>query len=612
MNAVRSFALLALTVPLMAAIALPLDANAAQATAPAAVAPAQKPATFSTQSLTFGATAFAPEGVRATVYLPPGYAQGSARLPVLYLNDGQDREAVGLAGTLARLLGDGTIRPLIVVAIDMPKDRMGAYGLSDRRGGRSLVAQTRFGPVGTHADAYSQWLVDTLVPAIDAKFRTKATPDARALLGWSLGALNAFNLGWQYPEMFGRIGAFSPSFWLSTERGDADAVQRTRLAQRMVDGATPRNGARWFFAVGTQEDKDDRDGDGVNDAIDDTRDLIEGWHIGAKDALKGLRQQGYSINLDHAAHPNRADVALFTLDGGEHNQASWARMLPVFLTWAYAVHAPPLQATGRVESWQDVPSRFVAARNVDVWLPPSYGKHPGRRYPVIYMHDGQNLFDPALSYIGVDWDIDGAMTQLIARRRVREAIVVGVSNTPARGLEYMPRKAITGDSLSFGGADEPPIPTVAFRSDDYLRFLTQELKPFIDDSYATLPGREDTMVMGSSLGGLISAYAMSEYPDVYGGAACVSTHWPAGDGIVIDYLATHLPDPKTHRIYFDHGTATLDAAYAPYQQRMDAVMREAGYRKGRNWVTRAFEGAEHSERAWRERVEIPLEFLLGR
>ena len=574
------------------------------ATLPAAavepLAPGRVQGELQLQTLALEPTGFAPEGLRATVYLPPDYAQSQRRYPVLYLNDGQERDAVGLQATLQRLIGAGVVRAPIVVAIDMPRDRMAAYGLSDREAGTSLVAQTKYGPVGTQAHAYSEWIVRTLVPLVDARYRTHTTPDARAIAGWSLGGLNAFNLGWQYPEVFGRAGAFSPSFWLSAERGDADAVQRTRLAQRMIDRSEPRNGARWFFAVGTDEETDDRDGDGVNDAIDDTRDLVEGWNIGRPDALKGLRQAGYSIDVDHARRATRADVALHVMPGGRHEQASWARMLPRFLQWAYAVHAPGLKATGHVDSYQDVPSAYVPARNVDVWLPPSYAKHPQRRYPVLYMHDGQNLFDPALAYTGIDWDMDGAMTRLIGEGTVREAIVVAISNTPLRGREYMPAKAVPAQARA------------RLLSDEYLRFVVEELKPAIDATYRTHADRADTFVMGASMGGLISAYAMAEHPQVFGGAGCVSTHWPADDGVVIDYLSTHLPDRRTHRFYFDHGTATLDASYAPYQARMDELLERAGWRRGRDFTSREFPGAEHNERAWRDRVDVPLRFLLGR
>jgi predicted alpha/beta superfamily hydrolase len=327
---------------------------------------------------------------------------------------------------------------------------------------------------------------------------------------------------------------------------------------------------------------------------------------------KGLRQLGYSVNLDHATQPQRADAVLSVLEGGQHNQASWAKMLPGFLRWAYAVHAPAIKATGTLESWQDVPSAHVAARNVDVWLPPGYATSPNKHYPVLYMHDGQNLFDPSLSYYTqTDWGVDEAMTKLTAEGRVRETIVVGIWNTPLRLQEYMPRKPVNSGTLPIGVEGMGELPASSIVSDAYLAFLVDELKPFIDKTYRTKPGRDDTFVMGSSMGGLISLYAVAEYPRVFGGAGAVSTHWPIGNGVVIDWLATHLPDPRTHRLYFDHGTATLDAQYAPFQQRMDAIVRARGYVEGRNFMTRVFEGAEHSERAWRQRVDVPLQFLLG-
>ena len=555
-----------------------------------------------------------PTPLRVRVLLPPDYdARAAIGYAVLYVNDGQDLEAVALQPTLAALQAEGTIRTPIVVAIDMPPDRMGAYGFFDRDKSRSLVAETRYGPVGTHAFAYAEWLARTLVPLVDARYRTRTTPDARAILGWSLGAAQAFSMGWQYPDVFARVGAFSPSLWLSAERADADAVQRTRLAQTMVANGQPRWGVRQYFAVGTAEERDDRDGDGVNDALDDARDLAAGWHEGDVLRLKGLRQLGHGVNLDHATHATRADVALAVLEGGEHNQASWARMLPGFLRWAYAVRAPDITATGTVHGYQDVPSAHVGARTVDVWLPPGYDAHPRKRYPVLYMHDGQNLFDPSLSfYTQTDWGVDEAMTRLIAEGRAREAIVVGVWNTSLRLQEYMPRKPIAGEALSLGIDDMPPLPAASVVSDGYLAFLVEELKPFIDATYRTRPGRRDTFVMGSSMGGLISLYAAAEYPDVFGGVGAVSTHWPIGDGIVIDWLDAHLPAPRGHRFYYDFGTATIDASYEPYQRRMDAVMRAHGYVHGRNWITRKYEGAEHSERAWRQRVDVPLQFLLGR
>ncbi len=216
--------------------------------------------------------------------------------------------------------------------------------------------------------------------------------------------------------------------------------------------------------------------------------------------------------------------------------------------------------TGMVVRHADMPSAYVARRNVDVWLPPSYGKDPAKRYPVLYMHDGQNLFDPATSYGNVDWAVDEVMTSLIEKGVVREAIVVGVWNTPKRRDEYMPQRPVQG-KIKFNVPGAEDLDAADIVSDRYLEFLVKELKPFIDATYRTLPGQADTIVMGSSMGGLISQYAMSQYPDVFGGAGCVSTHWPAGNGIALDDFAAHLPDPATHKYWFDYGTATLDALY---------------------------------------------------
>jgi predicted alpha/beta superfamily hydrolase len=264
-------------------------------------------------------------------------------------------------------------------------------------------------------------------------------------------------------------------------------------------------------------------------------------------------------------------------------------------------------AAGRIVLYQQFASSQVDARNIEVWLPPGYDQDAAHRYPVLYMHDGQNLFDasPWRSISGVNWGVDTAMARLIRQRAVREAIVVGIWTDKKRFEDLMPQKAVTGDKVDGLKADR-------LLGDHYLRFLVEELKPFIDSTYRTLPDRANTFVMGSSMGGLMSAYAISEYPGVFGGAGCVSTHFPIGDGIVIDYLEKHLPPAAEHRFYFDFGTSTLDADYEPYQRRVDELMRRSGYAEGVNWITRKYQGDEHSERDWRARVAVPLKFLLGR
>jgi predicted alpha/beta superfamily hydrolase len=288
-----------------------------------------------------------------------------------------------------------------------------------------------------------------------------------------------------------------------------------------------------------------------------------------------------------------------------------ARTGCIFPVTAETIPGPSLGVTGDRRLHPDFPSRFVAPRNVEVWLPPGYASHPAERYPVLYMHDGQNVFDPATSFGGVDWAADETMTRLIGEQKVRPAIVVAVWNTSKRYQEYMPQQPLAGTtshSTGFGST----VQNSDIISDAYLKFLVTELKPFIDRTYRTRPGRADTFTMGASMGGLIAAYAMIEYPGVFGGAACLSTGWPVADGAVIAYLGRHAPDPRTHRFYFDLGTATLDSLFPPWQARADSVVRAAGYLSGKSFLSRTFVGAEHNERAWRSRLEIPLEFLLGR
>jgi predicted alpha/beta superfamily hydrolase len=276
--------------------------------------------------------------------------------------------------------------------------------------------------------------------------------------------------------------------------------------------------------------------------------------------------------------------------------------------------------TGQVKSYPNFKSKFVEPRNVDIWFPPSYDDSITKKYPVLYMHDGQNLFEPGHSFTNQEWEVDETMTKLIEEEKIREAVVVGIWNTDKRFREYQPDKPfqnlsseeirirINLDSEYNGGA----------LGDNYLKFIVEELKPFVDRNLNTLPDKENTFMMGSSMGGIISIYAITEYPDVFGAVACLSTHYPLILGnnpdvppILIRYLKSHLPRPGNHKIYFDHGTETMDVWYEPYQKQMDTVMEEIGYTKGLNWITNKFEGAEHSEIAWRKRLDIPLTFLLG-
>jgi enterochelin esterase-like enzyme len=309
-------------------------------------------------------------------------------------------------------------------------------------------------------------------------------------------------------------------------------------------------------------------------------------------------------------------------------------LLPGLLARASgAIHAAALpQAAdtpgGRLLLFEAFPSRHVAPRPVWIWLPPDHDA--GEPCAVLYMEDGQNLFYPANPWNHGPWDVDRHLLALRREGKIRKTLVVGIASTGAnRSREYMPAAALARLPRSLreeapeSSADGSRSPL----SDAYLSFLVEELKPFVDRRYRTRPGPEDTVAMGSSKGGLISLYALARYPRVFGAMGALSTHWPMTTNptlaeparaedrsrlaqAFLDWLSGHLPAPGRHRLYFDHGTTSLDAEYGPWQQRMDALAAAHGYRAGADYMSRVVEGASHDEAAWRARLATPLAFLL--
>ncbi|HSN76374.1 MAG TPA: alpha/beta hydrolase-fold protein [Anaerolineae bacterium] len=272
---------------------------------------------------------------------------------------------------------------------------------------------------------------------------------------------------------------------------------------------------------------------------------------------------------------------------------------------------PISDGSGVLDRYTDFVLPGSGQRTVDIWCPPGYAESLDIRYPVLYMHDGQNILDPALAYGGVDWGIDEAMLRLVHECGLPGAIIVGIWNSgEGRWLDYMPQQPAQLPSVQAAFDQWGRAAGSMVRSDSYLKFLVEELKPFIDTTYRTLPDQPHTLVMGSSMGGLISLYALEQYPHVFGGAGCLSTHWPAGGDPLVDWMGQQLPKPGRHKLYFDYGTATLDALYEPYQRRMDGHLAATGYTRDVDWMTLKFDGAEHNEAAWRARVDLPLRFLL--
>ena len=190
---------------------------------------------------------------------------------------------------------------------------------------------------------------------------------------------------------------------------------------------------------------------------------------------------------------------------------------------------------------------------------------------------------------------------------------VGIFNIGARrALEYMPARPTIEISRRISQADQwiqDGYEKYGITSNQFLKFLVEELKPFIDNNYKTIRGRNGTFLAGASMGGLISAYALCEYPNIFSGAACLSTHWSALDGVFIEYLKNNLPNSKSHKIYFDYGTLGLDSEYEPYQLIVDSIMAENGYRQNINWITKKFINEDHNEDFWRARFHYPIKFF---
>ena len=261
---------------------------------------------------------------------------------------------------------------------------------------------------------------------------------------------------------------------------------------------------------------------------------------------------------------------------------------------------------GTLLYWKDMQSAILTeTRHVAIWLPPGYGEDAGKRYRVIYMSDGENLFDPRIASWGVDWGVDEAMMRGAAAGLFEPAIVVGAWSTSQRGLEYSPWH------------DAPK----------YARFLIEELMPRVNTEFRTLTGPKNTFAMGSSMGGLLSFYLVREHPDVFGACGCVSSHFALSERMFADYLEK---DPETSddtpfvvrdiesgytirggRYFFDYGTETLDSTYHADHDPVQAWFRKQGMKDGRDFRFARYPGADHSERAWRARVIDQLKWLLA-
>ncbi|MDD3146443.1 MAG: alpha/beta hydrolase-fold protein [Candidatus Riflebacteria bacterium] len=254
--------------------------------------------------------------------------------------------------------------------------------------------------------------------------------------------------------------------------------------------------------------------------------------------------------------------------------------------------------TGDYKILRGLKSQFLALpRDVIVWLPPSYNRPEAskRRYPVIYMHDGGNLFDPGSSFGGVDWGVDEAMTEGIANGELNEAIIVGIGNTADRMSEYTPFP----DPKHKGG-----------KGASYARFLVEELKVKIDKEFRTRKDQKNTFVGGSSLGGLISLYLGVSHPGVFAGVIAMSPSIWWSEGKIIDWLIDNGLGRWQGKIWADMGTREGEEAIR--FSRLLAETVKSRCPEFRGLVYREFSGGTHSEGSWKQRIHLPLRLFIGK
>lgn len=258
----------------------------------------------------------------------------------------------------------------------------------------------------------------------------------------------------------------------------------------------------------------------------------------------------------------------------------------------------------------------VDGRTVEVWEPAGDIAAPR---PLLLAHDGQNLFLPGRSFAGVPWDLDSAAAQLPDEIALPYVIAPWNRAGFGRAADYTPQQIVQADPeiergfLNYFSAAAPDLSLDGWTwdGDAYATWCAQSLLPAVISSRNWNVDEERIAVMGSSMGGLASAYALAMRPHVYSAALCLSTHWLPGGHALASQLTSMLPDANHgSRVWFDHGTLNLDATYGPFQETADRVMRERGYREPDQWRTTIYAGTDHNESSWASRLPEVLQWWL--
>ena len=248
------------------------------------------------------------------------------------------------------------------------------------------------------------------------------------------------------------------------------------------------------------------------------------------------------------------------------------------------------QITGKVEYYKNFAIDGLKPRDIIIWLPPDYEKETNMRYPVLYMHDGQNIFDPRTSNTFIDWQVDETADSMIRKGEIEPIIIVGMNNTDDRSTEY----------------SDTPLGRL------YMKFIIEKVKPFVDSKYRTLTDAKNTAVAGSSMGGLISMMCAWEHPEVFSKAACFSPAFKIGNIDYVKKVLEYSGKKKEITLYIDNGGIDLDAQLLPGVNEMVSALEQKGFLMNKDLFVYIDKTATHNEAAWAKRVWRPLKIFFGK
>lgn len=304
------------------------------------------------------------------------------------------------------------------------------------------------------------------------------------------------------------------------------------------------------------------------------------WQSEAADA-DGKALTNFAIKVESdSSHTHEIDN---WLDADSENASDDTEKAPK------AKEKPEDRITGEVRYHRQIKAKGLQPRDIIVWLPPDYKKDARKRYPVLYMHDGQNICDPATAYTGVDWEADETATRLIEEGKMQKIIIVGIYNTPERLEEY---------SLSPTGKR-------------YREFITNELKPLIDKSYRTKGGREHTATIGSSMGGLVSFLLVWYHSEVFSMAGCLSPSFIFRKNQAIKLIKMSKAPRLPIRINMDCGGIGGERMLHKGCKRIRRILRNKKIPEGEIFRFSFYKKANHSETAWAARLWQHFLFMFG-